>query len=612
MINPSKKSLQVYGLVAIDILLVAAAIFSSFYLMFGNAALSLRYWWFFPLSIAFYIGTFRNFGLYYWAWQYMSVREVMSLVKAVILSSLLLAGSLIAFGQRAFPFRVLLIEGLLCFAFIGGVRLLIRLWKEARSGAETEGAKKKVLIVGAGDAGEMILREILKLAQLKYQPVGFVDDNQQKKGTSIHSYPVLGGCERIPEIVSGQGVDEIIIAIPSANHKEIRRIVGFCEQTRAKFRIVPGIYELIDGTVHMNQIRDVEIEDLLGREPVKLDINNISSYLTDSRILITGAGGSIGSELCRQVALFNPSRLIILGKGENSIFDIELELRGRFPFLSLGVYIADVRDPERMDNIFRLEKPDVIFHAAAHKHVPLMERDPDEAVLNNIVGTNNLVETSHRHGAKKFVMISTDKAVNPSSVMGATKRVAEMIVQAKAVSGSATKFVAVRFGNVLGSRGSVIPLFKKQILAGGPVTVTHPEAKRYFMTIPEAVQLVIQAGSMGNGGEVFILNMGEPVKIVDLAKDLIRLSGLEAGTDIEIKFTGMRPGEKIFEELLTAEEGAKATRHEKIYVAAPLDQDAQKLGTDIKAIERLARSGDNDGIRAKLKEMIPAYKGARK
>ncbi len=601
-------------LVISDILSMVASMLLAFYLLNGHGLVGTfgllgQFWWVILLSIAFRIGTFRNFGLYHWAWQYMSVREVVALIKAVLLSTAFLALTVVAFGNRDFPLAVFVVEGLICFAFIGGVRLAIRYWKDAHSLLSRTGEEQRVLIVGAGDAGEMILREIQKNPKFKYHPVGFVDNNPNKKGLFIHHLPVLGDCESIPAIVEANGVDEVIIAIPTATRKQIRRVVELCEQSKAKFKIVPGIFELIDGTVHVNQIRNVEIEDLLGRDPIKLDMESISSYLTNSCVMVTGAGGSIGSELCRQVAIYNPAKLVLIGKGENSIFDIENELKGRYPFLDLSVHIADVRDLDRMTNVFEAVKPDVIFHAAAHKHVMLMERDPEEAILNNVVGTRNLVDLADRYQAKEFVMISTDKAVNPSSVMGATKRLAEMIVQAKAQSGTKTKFVSVRFGNVLGSRGSVVPIFKRQIAAGDPVTVTHPEAKRYFMTIPEAVQLVIQAGALGNGGEIFILDMGEPVKIVDLARDLIRLSGFEEGTDIEIKFIGLKPGEKLFEEILTSEEGSSATKHEKIFVSPSLEIAGEKLREDVLALEQLARAGKKAEIRNKIKEMIPLFKG---
>ncbi|MFH1386104.1 MAG: nucleoside-diphosphate sugar epimerase/dehydratase [bacterium] len=602
-------------LVISDVISMIISMILAFYFLtgpglFGTVALLNRFWWVLLLSIAFRIGTFRNFGLYHWAWQYMSVREVVALIKAVILSTVLLAATVIIFGSRAFSPAIFFVEGLVCFALIGGMRLAIRYWKETHSLISRTGEEQRVLIVGAGDAGEMILREIQKLPKLKYRPIGFVDDNPSKKGTFIHHLPVLGDCESIPLIVEANGIDEVIIAMPRATHKQIRHVVELCEKSGAKFKIVPGMFELIDGTVHVNQIRNVEIEDLLGRDPIKLDMESISSYLTNSSVMVTGAGGSIGSELCRQVAAYNPAKLILIGKGENSIFDIENELKGRYPFLDLAVHIADIRDIDRMSNIFQNVKPEVVFHAAAHKHVMLMERDPDEAILNNVVGTRNLVDLADRYQVKEFVMISTDKAVNPSSIMGATKRLAEMIVQAKSQTGSKTKYVSVRFGNVLGSRGSVVPIFKKQITAGGPITITHPEAKRYFMTIPEAAQLVVQAGALGSGGELFILDMGEPVKIVDLARDLIRLSGLEEGVDIEIKFIGLKPGEKLFEEILTSEEGGKTTKHEKIFISPSLDIANNKLTENVKLLEQLARAGKKAEIRGKIKEMIPSFKGS--
>jgi len=605
---------KVFLLVLSDLLSITLSLSLSIYILYsGNPSLIIdflsRFWWLIPLTFAFRIGIFRNYGLYHWAWQYISMHEVLSLIKAVLLSSMLIAMSMLVFGATSFPFSILVIDALFCFAFIGGVRFSIRFWKESKSSVSLAGRAKKVLIVGAGDAGEMILREMIKKpARSTYDPIGFIDDNRLKIGTFIHNLPVLGNCESIPEMVLAHGIEKIIIAIPSANREEIRRIVGFCEQSNVDFKIVPGLFDLLDRTVHVNQIRDVEIEDLLGRAPVKLNLNEISSYLSNANILITGAGGSIGAELCRQIATFNPAQLILVGKGENSIFDIELELKNKFPYLSLALVIADIRNHDRMKNIFQAYKPAVVFHAAAHKHVSLMERNPDEAVLNNVLGTKNIVDLADSFQVRNFVMISTDKAVNPSSIMGATKRIAEMIVQSKATISKNTKFVSVRFGNVLGSRGSVVPLFKKQIAAGGPVTVTHPDARRYFMTIPEAVQLVIQAGAMGNGGEIFILNMGEPVKIVDLANDLIRLSGLEAGKDIKIKFIGLKPGEKLFEEILTAEEGAQTTKHEKIFIAPPSRIAVGKLGEDIEGLASLASAGDCAGVKMKIREIVPTFK----
>ncbi len=605
------RKFRLFFLVSADVILMAASITLAALLLMQNDFSSALYlfktfWWILPFSIAIKIGVFRNFGLYHWAWQYMSVKEVISLIKAISLSALLMVVGVIAFGQRNFPFSLIVLDGLITFALLGSSRLMIRIIKEKMINVGFAGESKRVLIVGAGDAGEMILREMLKINQLNYKPIGFADDSKAKAGTLIHHLPILGTCEEIPVIVAEHLIDEVIIALPSASQKQIRRIVNYCEMSTAKFKILPGMFELIDGTVHVSQIRNVEIEDLLGREPVNLDTQGISTFISGLTVMVTGAGGSIGSELCRQMAIYSLEKLILVGKGENSIFEIENELRAKYPFLRVVSYIGDIKDRERMDSIFSAQKPDIVFHAAAHKHVTLMEDNADEAILNNVIGTRNIVDLADLYGVKSFVMISTDKAVNPSNVMGATKRIAEKIVQTKTLSGSKTKLVSVRFGNVLGSRGSVIPIFKRQIANGGPVTVTHPETTRYFMTIPEASQLVIQAAAMGNGGEIFVLDMGEPVKIIDLAKDLIRLSGFEEGVDIEIKIVGLKPGEKLFEELFMKEEGMKASKHKKIMIAAQKNFSVQKLESDIKTLHELARAGKKNEIKIKLKEVFPS------
>ncbi|WP_066632866.1 polysaccharide biosynthesis protein [Desulfolucanica intricata] len=424
--------------------------------------------------------------------------------------------------------------------------------------------RKKVLIVGAGVAGGIVAEVLKKRKNCDLEPVAYVDDDPQKQNTVLHGLPVLGNREQIPSIVNKFGVKEIIIAMPSVPGEVVREIVEICHKTKTQLKILPGIYDLITGKIRICAIREVEVEDLLGRRPVSLNIDEIADYLTGRVVLITGAGGSIGSELCRQLAGFNPGLLVLLGHGENSIFDIERKLREEYPDLALIAVIADIRDSRRINRIFNCYRPEVVFHAAAHKHVPLMEKNPEEAVKNNILGTRILAKAAHLVKAKTFVFISTDKAVNPTSIMGATKRTAEMIIQ-RMDGLSATKFVAVRFGNVLGSRGSVIPLFKKQIASGGPVTVTHPAMERYFMTIPEAAQLVIQAGALAEGGEIFILDMGEPVSIVELAKNLIKLSGFEPEKDIRIKYTGIRPGEKYSENLYSAKEQLIATKHKRIF-----------------------------------------------
>lgn len=397
------------------------------------------------------------------------------------------------------------------------------------------------MIIGAGDAAALVIREFRNHVQLRSEPVAIIDDNKNKHGKIINGVKVVGGREDILEAAEKYNVDEIVIAIPSASRKDISDIIEICKQTRCKLKILPGYYELIDGKVSIKKIRDVDISDVLGREEIKTDLGQISSYIANKSVMVTGGGGSIGSELCRQIAAYGPKELIIFDIYENSAYDIQNELKRTYSNLNLKVLIGSIRDKDRLEEILKEEKPDVIFHAAAHKHVPLMEDSPKEAIKNNIFGTLNLAQLSDKYGVEKFVMISTDKAVNPTNIMGATKRVCEMIIQSLNAN-SSTEYVAVRFGNVLGSNGSVIPLFKKQIEEGGPVTVTHEDIIRYFMTIPEAVQLVIQAGAMANGGEIFILDMGEPVKIMDLAKDLIRLSGFEPDVDIPIKVTGLRPG----------------------------------------------------------------------
>lgn len=448
-----------------------------------------------------------------------------------------------------------------------------------------------------------MVKEILNHPRTGYEIVGLIDDDLEKQGRLIHRNPVLGQRKDIIQIVKEKRVSEIIIAIPSAPGHVIREIVASCEKAKLAFKIVPGIWEIIAGDVHLSQIREVKAEDLLGRETVQVDLEEVSSYLSSKRVLVTGAGGSIGSELCRQVTSFNPSSLLFLDHAENSLYFLEIELKERGLDFKIIPKIADIRDKERLSQIFGEYRPEVIFHAAAHKHVPLMEANPSEAIKNNVIGSKNLMEEAIGVKTKKFVLISTDKAVNPTSVMGASKRISEMLMQL--YEEAPTKFMAVRFGNVLGSQGSVVPLFKKQIAAGGPVTVTHPEVTRYFMTIQEAVSLIIQAGAIGKGGEVFLLDMGEPIKIVDLARDLITLSGFETDKDIKITYTGLREGEKLYEELLTSGEGTRATLHREIFTAKPdrIEKEVFK-----RQIEGLAKEKERNTIIKKLSEIIPDYK----
>ncbi|NLP17845.1 MAG: polysaccharide biosynthesis protein [Firmicutes bacterium] len=508
-------------------------------------------------------------GFYRRLWRYTSLSDLTAIVIGATGIALLQLAGFYCIPTYRLPRSVIILTWILAIAILGAERLSYRLYRFFRSRWRNSNGKKdrweQVIIVGAGDAGEMILRELLKRPDLGLKVAGFVDNDPVKQGLSIHGYPILGPVAQLPLLAEKYQVQQIIIAIPSAPGRKIREIIEICQETEAELKILPGVYELIDGQVTINHIKKVEIEDLLGRAPVDVNIGEMAGYLTGEVVLITGAGGSIGSELCRQIAPFDPARLLLLGHGENSIFAIHNELRDKFPHLTVRPLIADVQDKLRMEGIFATEGPAVIFHAAAHKHVPLMEANPAEAVKNNVLGTLNVVEAADKYGAKRFVLISTDKAVDPSSVMGASKRVAEIIVQRMGRE-SSTQFCAVRFGNVLGSRGSVVPLFRQQIAQGGPLTVTHPDMTRYFMTIPEAVQLVIQAGAMAGKGEIFILDMGEPMRIMDLARQMIKLSGFEPGKDIAIEITGIRPGEKMEERLVSEDETMLQTRHGRIFV----------------------------------------------
>lgn len=511
------------------------------------------------------------FGMYSRYWLYASVDEVSSIAKATVMGSMattlvyFLAIGSVPLGGLPLPRSVLLIDALLTVLYVGANRISLRVVVRANQKRKGKVGRERVLIVGAGNAGTMIVRELDANPQLNLEPIGFVDDDDLKQGQTILGLPILGPCADIPQIAEAYGVETAIIAIPTAPGRMIRRITESCDSAKLTTKIIPGIFDIISGRVTVNQIRDIQIEDLLRREPVVTDQQAVRGLISGSTILVTGAGGSIGSEMCRQVAELGGRKIVLVGHDENGIFEIDNELRTRFPAVEVVPLIADVRNSRRLESIFKLHRPMVVFHAAAHKHVPLMELNPEEAVTNNIGGTLSAIAAAEKAEVERFVFISTDKAVNPSSVMGLTKLIAENLVREAALR-TERPYVSVRFGNVLGSNGSVIPLFKSQIAAGGPVTVTHPDVKRYFMTIPEAVQLVLQAAVLGEGGETFVLDMGEPVKIVQLARDLIELSGLELGRDIEIAFTGLRQGEKMFEELLLDSEQFETTQHEKIFV----------------------------------------------
>ncbi|HHT7187661.1 TPA: polysaccharide biosynthesis protein [Bacillus cereus] len=523
------------------------------------------------------------YKLYKNAWEYASTGELTQIFKAITLSIVVTAVVQEIINQDIYV-RILAIVWMIHMLLIGGSRFVWRMFRDTHNTKNSD--KKRTLIIGAGSAGTMVARQLHQNKDAELDPVVFVDDDINKKRLEIYGIPVVGSIDNILQVVEEYGIEHIIIAIPSLNRKEVNVIFKECTKTKVKTQIVPMLEDILDGKVSVNEFRDVQVEDLLGREPVKLDDEGIGEKIKGKPILVTGAGGSIGSEICRQVMKFEPSKIVLLGHGENSIYTIELELRALYKeSIEITTEIADVQDRNKMFEVMEKHKPYIVYHAAAHKHVPLMERNPEEAIKNNIIGTKNVAEAAATFGINTFVMVSTDKAVNPTSVMGATKRIAEMIVQ-HMDSVSDTQFVAVRFGNVLGSRGSVIPLFKKQIKRGGPVTVTHPDMIRYFMTIPEASRLVIQAGALADGGEIFVLDMGEPVKIVDLAKNLIKLSGYDI-ENIGIEFTGMRPGEKLFEELLNKNEVQENHVFPNIYVGKKVELNIDEIWTLLKTFETL-------------------------
>ena len=592
--------------------IVVASLWGAFAVRFdfniSSVQLS-RFYSLLPALLAIKLGVFWWQGLFRGWWRYVSMADLVVIVRANVIASLLfLLYAFLAYRGTNIPRSVLVLDWMFCFLFMGGVRFVTRALREhyLPMPARNRQPRSRLLVVGAGDAGQMIAREIRLNPALNLEVVGFVDDDPRKRKQSFQGFPVLGKIRRIGRICQEQGVDEIVIAIPSASGKDLRHIVELCQATEVKFKTLPGVGQLIDGKISIQQVKDVELEDLLGRAPVKLDLSRIEACLKGKRVLVTGAGGSIGSEICRQVARFQPKKIVLFENAETPLFQIERELRMKFPGLRIVPIIGDIRFKARVEAIFDEFLPEVVFHAAAYKHVPMMECNPAEAANNNVRGTRIIADAAHQFGVERFVMISTDKAVNPTNVMGASKRAAELYVQALAKR-SRTNFVTVRFGNVLGSNGSVIPIFKEQIAKGGPVTVTHPEVTRFFMTIPEASQLVLQAGSMGKGGEIFLLDMGEPVKIVKLAEELIQLSGYRPYEDIEIAFTGLRPGEKLYEELLLAGEGVQPTCHEKIMVAKAAEGDEAVLVRQIEELYLLARAVDLAGVVVKLQEMVPEF-----
>jgi len=596
-------------LMVIDIVLVNLAAFGSFYLRFEGNIPQVYFMTYYHTAWAgtlIYLVIFSLFGLYNRLWQYASISELLSILYAVTVGTGSVVLAVYFLAPMRYPNTVAVLFWLTTMFLIGGSRFLGRILQHGVSKVHIPGVPKRVLIIGAGDAGALAVRELKNSNYREGTPVGIIDDAPEKQKLKMMGIPVLGTRADITRVVMAHQVEEVIIAMPSASGNVIRDITEICERSGLVIKIMPGVYNFFSGQVDTLKIRDVQIEDLLGRDQINLDIEEVAGYLTGETVLVTGAGGSIGSELCRQISRFKPGKLILVGRGENSIFDIQQELRSDCPELNLITEILDIRDREKVELVFMKYKPGVVFHAAAHKHVPLMEGNPEEALKNNILGTYNVAEISDLTQVKTFVLISTDKAINPTSIMGATKRVAEMIIRSLDRL-SQTRFVVVRFGNVLGSRGSVIPTFKKQIAKGGPVTVTHPEMVRYFMTIPEASQLVIQAGAMARGGETFILDMGKPVKIVDLARDLIRLSGFEVDVDMKLEFTGMRPGEKLYEELLTADEGTTSTKHERIFVAKPSVVDVKRIEGLVQLIRERGSRLTRQEIVEELGRIVPGF-----
>lgn len=565
---------------------------------------------FFQLTIFLTIGKlliYRGFQLYNSVWEYASIEELIKVVMAVSVANILTVIYLVSMNLNIY-FGIYLMSYLIEILAIGGIRFGYRFIRRIRYNQSVlvQEERKTVLIIGSGSTASLIATEIKNHPESYGKIIGFIDDDPTKLNKTIAGVKVLGNKYDIYSIVNRKKINEIIIAIPTATSKETKEILAECKRCDVKVRILPGVREIIDGQVSLKKIRDVEIEDLLGREPVNLNVIEIAGYIEDKIVLVTGGGGSIGSELCRQIARFNPKKLIILDIYENNAYEIQNELHKEYPQLILDVIIASVRERDSIFSIIEENKPNVIFHAAAHKHVPLMERVPKEAIKNNVFGTLNVAEAAHALQVERFVLISTDKAVNPTNIMGASKRICELIIQGLSKQ-STTKFVVVRFGNVLGSNGSVIPLFKRQIKDGGPVTVTHKEIIRYFMTIPEASQLVIQAGAIAKGGEIFVLDMGEPVKIYDLALDLIRLSGFKPFEDIDVEVTGLRAGEKLYEELLTDEEHLEKTKYNKIYIGQPGEIDFKVLKNTFKQLNTIIQKGSNDELIDFVRLMIPSY-----
>ena len=549
---------------------------------------------------------FWCFRMYHSLWQYASIAELYKIVEACVVAELAHL-CVTSFMGWMLPRSCYFTSGVFLIVAMSASRFMYRLLRQLINEYRHTSEQVKIMIIGAGEATSVLMREISNSRYLdNSKVVCIIDDDLGKVGKYIRGVKIVGTRDHIKEYARYYDIDEIIFAIPSASTKDKREILNICKETSCNLKILPGVYQMVDGEINIKDLRNVDVLDLLGRDPVKVDIESIMGYVKDKTVLVTGGGGSIGSELCRQLVSHKPKCLVIFDIYENNAYDIQQELKIKYPDANVVTLIGSIRNTSRLESVFEQYKPDIVYHAAAHKHVPLMEVSPNEAIKNNVVGTWNVAKMADKYGVKKFVMISTDKAVNPTNVMGATKRICEMIIQSFNEK-SKTDFVAVRFGNVLGSNGSVIPLFKRQIEAGGPVTVTHPDIIRYFMTIPEAVSLVLQAGAYAKGGEIFILDMGEPVKIDDLAKNLIRLSGYTLGVDMEIKYTGLRPGEKLYEELLMNEEGMQDTDNKLIHIGRPIEFDKEHFYEKLEELKEMAYSEDSADIRKKIMEVVDTY-----
>ena len=599
-------------LVIIDIILITISGFLALYIRydfkFGNMDMhyvdyEITY---LPVNIIITLVLFILFKLYRSVWRFASTTELLNVIGACSGSIVIQIIGMSMLHMRM-PISYYLIKYVLLIVGIGLLRFtyrLLRIVQEKRIGGRGD-ACKNTMVIGGGDAGAMVIKELQSSYRLNQRICCVIDDNTAKQGKYLRGIKIMGGRDDIIQLAQDLNIDEIIVAMPSVPQTEVRDILKICQKTDCDLKVMPGLYQMIKGEVSVSRIRKVEIDDLLGRMPITVQLDEIMEYVSGRVVLVTGGGGSIGSELCRQIALHDPKQLIIVDIYENNAYDIQQELKRKYPELDLVVLIASVRNTHRIDTIFQTYRPEIVYHAAAHKHVPLMEDSPNEAIKNNVFGTYKTVKAADRYGTKRFVLISTDKAVNPTSIMGASKRICEMIIQTMN-NRSKTDFVAVRFGNVLGSNGSVIPLFKKQIEEGGPVTVTHPDIIRYFMTIPEAVSLVLQAGAFAKGGEIFVLDMGEPVKILELAENLIRLSGYKPYEDIDIKFTGLRPGEKLYEELLMSEEGLKNTENKLIHIGKPIEFDEEQFLHQLDELQNLANE-DSMEILKKVQEIVPTY-----